>query len=160
MLALLLRCTPVKPLQRLSIALELAKHNTVYEGIASKFFEVSLELTFLSKKVSFDCLQHFLYIADAMTYPDKDQGQSLWNEKDGMYYDAIIFGPVHSTQLPIRSLVGLIPLFATLVLEPSVLNRFPRFKKRMEAFIDNRPDLAARNIANMKSKLICSGSSL
>lgn len=89
-----------------------------------------------------------------MTYPDKDRGQSLWNETDGMYYDAIIFGPVHSTQLPVHSLVGLIPLFATLVLEPAVLNRFPKFKKRMETFIDNRPDLAARNIANIRSKSI------
>lgn len=93
-----------------------------------------------------------------MTYPDKDHGQSLWNDKDGMYYDAIIFGPVHSTQLPVRSLVGLIPLFATLVLEPSVLNRFPAFKRRMETFIDNHPDLAARNIANIKSKAFAFGS--
>lgn len=95
-----------------------------------------------------------------MTYLDKDRGQSLCNKKDGMYYDAIILGPVHSTQLPVRSLVCLIPLFATLVLEPPVLNRFPSFTKRMEAFIDRRPDLAARNIVNINSKLIRPGFSL
>jgi hypothetical protein len=67
-----------------------------------------------------------------------------------MYYDAIQFGPGNSMQLPVRSLVGLIPLYATLVLEPSTLNRFPGFKKRVEWFLDNRPEVSARNMANMK----------
>jgi len=116
----------------LNMALELAKHNHVYEDIASKFFE------------------HFIFIADAMTYRQGDNEMSLWNEEDGMYYDAIHFGPGKSTQLPIRSLVGLIPLYATLVLEPSTINRCPGFKKRMEWFIDNRPEVSARNMANMK----------
>ncbi|KAF8629395.1 hypothetical protein AX15_003450 [Amanita polypyramis BW_CC] len=117
-------------LNMLNMALELAKQNPVYEDIASKFFE------------------HFLFIADAMTYQQGDCEVSLWNEENGMYYDAIEFGPGNSMQLPIRSLVGLIPLYAILVLEPAVLNRFPGFKKRMEWFIDNR--VSARNIANMK----------
>lgn len=56
-------------------------------------------------------------------------------------------------QLPVRSLVGLIPLYATLVLEPSTLNRFPGFKKRVEWFLDNRPEVSARNMANMKGEL-------
>ncbi|KAH6914472.1 cytoplasmic protein [Coprinopsis sp. MPI-PUGE-AT-0042] len=120
-------------LNMLSIALELAKHNPTYEDIASKFFE------------------HFIFIADAMTYREGDHEVSLWNEQDGMYYDAIEFGPGHSMQLPVRSLVGLIPLYATLVLEPSIINRFPGFKKRMEWFIDNRPEVAGRNMANMKA---------
>jgi hypothetical protein len=85
-----------------------------------------------------------------MTYRSGDDERSLWNEQDAMYYDAIQFGPGNSMQLPIRSLVGLIPLYATLVLEPSVLNRFPGFKKRMEWFLDNRPEVSARNMANMK----------
>ncbi|KAH8828359.1 Six-hairpin glycosidase-like protein [Flagelloscypha sp. PMI_526] len=110
-------------LNMLSIALELAKHNAVYEDIASKFFE------------------HFLFIADAMTF-----------QEDGLYYDAIQFGPGHSMQLPVRSLVGLIPLYATLVLEPSTINRFPGFKKRMEWFIDNRPEVSERNMANMRGR--------
>ncbi|KAJ6609886.1 Six-hairpin glycosidase-like protein [Mycena sp. CBHHK59/15] len=119
-------------LNMLNMALELAKHNPVYEDIASKFFE------------------HFIFIADAMTYKEGDNELSLWNEQDGMYYDAIHFGPGNSMQLPVRSLIGLIPLYATLVLEPSTLNRFPGFKKRVEWFLDNRPEVSARNMANMK----------
>ncbi|KNZ80267.1 hypothetical protein J132_06693 [Termitomyces sp. J132] len=119
-------------LNMLSMALELAKHNSVYEDIASKFFE------------------HFIFIADAMTYREGDDEISLWNDRDGMYYDVIEFSPSNVMQLPIRSLVGLIPLYATLVLEPQVLNRFPGFKKRVEWFLDNRPDVSARNMANMK----------
>ncbi|KAH7870717.1 uncharacterized protein C8R40DRAFT_1267844 [Lentinula edodes] len=117
-------------LNMLNIALELAKHNHVYE--ASKFFE------------------HFLFISDAVTYKAGDNESSLWNEEDGMYYDAISFGPGNTMQLPVRSLVGLIPLYATMVLEPSVLKCLPGFKKRMEWFIDNRPGVLDRNIANMK----------
>lgn len=120
-------------LNMLSMALELAKHNPVYEDIASKFFE------------------HFIFIADAMTYPDGEDRHSLWNEQDGMYYDAIQWGG-HSLQLPVRSLVGLIPLYATLTLEPSVVNRFPGFKKRMNWFLENRPEVSGRNMANMKAR--------
>ncbi|KAG1896677.1 Six-hairpin glycosidase-like protein [Suillus fuscotomentosus] len=120
-------------LNMLNIALELAKHNAVYEDIASKFFE------------------HFIFIADAMTYRSGEHESSLWNEEDGMYYDAIEFGPGNSVQLPVRSLVSLIPLYATLVLEPAVINRFPGFKKRMEWFLDNRPEISGRNMANMRA---------
>jgi hypothetical protein len=89
-----------------------------------------------------------------MTYRSGDDESSLWNEEDGMYYDAIEFGPGNSVQLPVRSLVSLIPLYATLVLEPAVIDRFPGFKKRMEWFIDNRPEISGRNMANMRGKLI------
>ena len=88
-----------------------------------------------------------------MTYHQGNHEVSLWNEEDGMYYDAIEFGPGNSMQLPVRSLVGLIPLYATLVLEPAVINRFPGFKKRMQWFLDNRPEVSARNMANMKGVL-------
>ncbi|RDX44838.1 hypothetical protein OH76DRAFT_1537733 [Lentinus brumalis] len=122
-------------LNMLSIALELAKHNPTYEDIASKFFE------------------HFIFISDAMTYRGQDDNElSLWNEEDGLYYDAIQFDDGHSMQLPVRSLVGLIPLYATLVLEPATVNRFPGFKKRMEWFIDNRPEMSERTMANMKAR--------
>ncbi|GHJ89324.1 hypothetical protein NliqN6_5726 [Naganishia liquefaciens] len=123
-------------LNMLNIALELAKHNPTYEDIASKFFE------------------HFLFIADAMTFPSGgcgDEQLSLWNEDDGFYYDAISWGGGHSQQLPVRSMVGLIPLYATLTLEPNVIKRFPGFKKRMDWFIENRPEISQRNIANIKS---------
>ena len=136
--------------RRLNIALELAKHNPVYEDIASKFFEVRpYHVKKLNTSLTFT-FQHFIFISDAMTYKEGDNEQSLWNEQDGMYYDAIQFESGHTMQLPVRSLVGLIPLYATLVLEPSVINRLPGFKKRMEWFIENRPEIAERNMANMK----------
>jgi hypothetical protein len=87
-----------------------------------------------------------------MTYREGDNEVSLWNDQDGMYYDAIEFDPANTMQLPVRSLVGLIPLYATMVLEPAVLNRFPGFKKRVEWFLDNWPEVSARNMANMKSE--------
>lgn len=124
-------------LQMLNIALELAKKRPVYEDIASKFFE------------------HFLLIADAMTFRDAAPGELeatqrlLWNEEDKFYYDAILWGGNNSTQLPVRLLVGLIPLYACLTLEPNVLERFPLFKKRLEWFHTHRTDVTDRNIALM-----------
>jgi hypothetical protein len=81
-----------------------------------------------------------------------DNELSLWNEQDGLYYDAIQFSEGHSMQLPVRSLVGLIPLYATLVLEPSIVKRFPSFSKRMQWFLDNRTEMSERNMANMKGE--------
>ncbi|KAK0528509.1 hypothetical protein OC835_004630 [Tilletia horrida] len=121
-------------LNMLNMALELAKHNPTYEDIASKFFE------------------HFMFISDAMTYRDgaDDEGLSLWSEKDGFYYDAIQWGPNNLQLIPVKSLVGLIPLYATLTLEPSVIKRFPSFAKRMQWFTEHRSEMSERNIANMK----------
>lgn len=116
----------------MNIALELAKANPVYEDIASKFFE------------------HFLLISDAMSFKGEKGGEvSLWNDETGFYFDAISWGPGASKELPIRSLVGLIPLYATLTLEPSAINKLPGFKKRMEWFITNRNNISGKNIANM-----------
>lgn len=122
-------------LTMLSIALELAKHNPTYEDIASKFFE------------------HFIYISDAMTYRGNDESEdvSLWSEDDKFYYDAISWGHGASSLIPLRSLVGLMPLYATLTIEPVVLQRFPSFARRMQWFLENRPELAQRNIANMST---------
>jgi hypothetical protein len=122
-------------LNMLSVALELAKHNPTYEDIASKFFE------------------HFLYIADAMTYPaGNDQHLSLWDDNVGLYFDAIQWGFGNAQLLPVRSMVSLTPLYGTLVIEPGVLKRFPGFKKRLDWFIQNRPDISGRNVANMKGE--------
>lgn len=118
----------------LNIALELAKHRRTYEDIASKFFE------------------HFILISDAMQYRAGEESKSLWNEEDGFYYDAISWGGPWTQQMPVRSLVGLIPLYATLTLEPQVINRFPQFKKRLDWFIANRPDVMERNTASMSRR--------
>lgn len=96
-----------------------------------------------------------------MTYSgNNDNELSLWHEEEGLYFDAIQWGPGATQQLPIRSLVGLIPLYATLTLEPSVIDRLPGFKKRMQWFIDNRPEIAQRNMASLKgSYIVCSSES-
>lgn len=68
------------------------------------------------------------------------------------YYDAITWGSPWTQQLPVRSLVGLIPLFAVLTLEPELIKRFPSFRKRMDWFIENKFDVAERNIASMRAR--------
>ncbi|RMZ90983.1 hypothetical protein DV736_g1759, partial [Chaetothyriales sp. CBS 134916] len=121
-------------LSMLNIALELAKHRRTYEDIASKFFE------------------HFILISDAMTFRTDNQEKSLWNDEDGFYYDAISWGGPWIQQMHIRSLVGLIPLFAVGTLEPELISKFPNFKRRMDWFIQNRHDVAERNIASMRKR--------
>ena len=121
-------------LNMLNISLELAKHRRTYEDIASKFFE------------------HFLLISDAMSFKAGDDEISLWNEKDGFYYDAITWGGPYTQQLPIKSLVGLIPLYATMTLEPEIIKKFPSFKKRLDWFVKNRSDVANRNIASIAKR--------
>jgi hypothetical protein len=139
--------------RQLSLGLIISEpSNPIYEDIASKFFEVCITTNHLTQKHQNSPfgIQHFIFIADAMTYEVGDRKDSLWNEQDGMYYDAIVFSPDNSMQLPVGSLVGLIQLYATLVLKPGVINWFPGFKKRMEWFIDNRPEVSGRNMANME----------
>lgn len=68
------------------------------------------------------------------------------------YYDAISWGGPWSKQLPVRSLVGLIPLYAVLTLEPELINKFPSFKRRLQWFVDNRNDVAERNIASLQNR--------
>jgi hypothetical protein len=106
----------------LSISLELARYDPAYEDIASKFFE------------------HFVAIADAINTLG---GSGLWNEEDGFYYDQL---QADGTKQPlrVRSLVGLVPLFAVEVLEENVIERLPGFRKRMQWFLDNRKDLAGQ----------------
>jgi hypothetical protein len=118
-------------LNLLAIALELAKEDDTYEDVVSKFWE------------------HFLHIAHAMNNLGSDD-ISLWNEEDGFYYDVLHLPGVSSFPVKVRSMVGLIPLFAVETLEPEVLKRLPGFKKRLEWFIDNRPDLT-ENVACMRT---------
>ncbi len=112
----------------LSIALELAKEDPAYEDVASKFFE------------------HFVAIVDAMNTLG---GSGLWDEQDGFYYDQLHVDNQH-IPLRVRSMVGLIPLFACEILEQRVIEKLPGFARRMRWFLENRQDLA-RNIAYMAS---------
>jgi hypothetical protein len=109
-------------LNMLAIALELAKDDVAYEDVASKFFE------------------HFVYISRAMNDMGPS-GRSLWDSEDGFYYDLLHLPNGEEHFLKIRSMVGLIPLFAVETLEPEIVDRLPGFKRRMQWFIDNHPDV-------------------
>ncbi len=111
-------------LNLMRIALELALHNHTYEDIATKFFE------------------HFLNIAAAMTNMGS-QDIGLWDEEDGFYYDELCLPDGEMIPLRVRSMVGLIPLFAVQTLEPALLKQVPGFAARMKWFLQHRPDLAA-----------------
>src|SRR5258708_32312007 len=103
----------------LSIALELAREDDRYEDVASKFWE------------------HFVHIASAMNT------LGMWDEEDGFYYDLLHHPGQDEMCLKIRSMVGLIPIFAVESFPPELLARFPDFLRRLEWFIDHRPDIAA-----------------
>ncbi len=119
-------------LSMLGIALELAKTKPAYEDIASKFFE------------------HFLYISAAMNkIGGADRG--LWDSQDGFYYDYLHEPGQPPMPLRVRSMVGLIPLLAVEVVEGSVMNELPNFARRVEWFIENRPDLSA-NVMCMRQE--------
>ncbi len=118
-------------LNLLAIALELAREDPAYEDVASKFWE------------------HFIYIADAMNSRGGED-IALWDEEDGFYYDVLHLPDGQHFPLKVRSMVGLIPLFAVQTLEPKLLNRLPGFKRRLEWFIDHRPELI-QNVACMRT---------
>ena len=111
-------------LNMMQISLELARENPVYENIASKFFE------------------HFLAIADAMNNLG-GSGFGLWDPEDEFFYDVLRMPDGHNERLRLRSLVGLIPLLAVETVEPDLLDKLPGFGKRLQWFLDDRPDLAA-----------------
>src|SRR5437763_5446650 len=112
-------------LNMLAISLELSIENDAYEDVASKFWE------------------HFLFISDAMNNLG-DEGISLWDETDGFYYDVLHLHAVHyNAPIKVRSMVGLIPLFAVATIDPEILKALPAFKRRMQWFIDNRPEMTA-----------------
>ncbi len=117
-------------LNMLKIALTLAAHDRSYEDVASKFFE------------------HFLYIAQAINHHD---GSGLWDEADGFYYDNLRLGENRHETLRVRSLVGLIPVFAADTLDSQVINNYPAFKRRMQWFVDHRKDLTGGLAPIMKS---------
>jgi hypothetical protein len=107
-------------LNMLKIALLLSSEDNTYEDIASKFFE------------------HFVYIAHAINHY---AGTGLWDEQDGFYYDHLRMSDGRSVFVRVRSLAGLVPLFACDTLDIRGIERHPGFCKRMQWFIENRPDL-------------------
>ncbi len=111
-------------LNLMRIALELAMHNRVYEDIATKFFE------------------HFLSIAEAMTNLGGG-GVGLWDPKDQFYYDVLNLPDDRLVPLKVRSMVGLIPLFAVETIDQAQLDALPEFAARLEWYLNYRPDLAA-----------------
>jgi hypothetical protein len=108
-------------LNMLRMSLELAKENPTYQSLATKFFE------------------HFLYIAGAMA----NEGLDLWDEQDEFFYDVLHTPDERRTIMRIRSMVGLIPMFAVEVLEPELFESMPEFTQRLHWFLLNRPDLAS-----------------
>jgi hypothetical protein len=119
-------------LNMLAIALELAREDPAYEDVASKFFE------------------HFVYIAHAINVHGSE-GLALWDKEDGFFYDAIHLPGGEQHYLKVRSMVGLIPLFAVETLEPETIARLPGFQRRMQWFLDNMPDFASHVDASQVS---------
>ncbi len=122
-------------LNMLAIALELGRHNAAYEDVASKFWE------------------HFLNIAHAMSSGGAHggAGHDLWNEEDGFFYDVLHLPDDSRQPLKVRSLVGLIPLLAVETLEPDMLSRHDAFRRRLEWFVEHRPDLTG-DVACMRTR--------
>jgi hypothetical protein len=110
-------------LNMLRISLELARENPTYQSLATKFFE------------------HFLYIAGAISNIN-NESISLWDEEDEFFYDVLHLPNNERIQMKVRSMVGLIPLFAVEVLDEEIFQSMPEFTARLEWFLQNRPDLA------------------
>jgi hypothetical protein len=112
-------------LNMLKIATELAMKNPVYQDMASKYFE------------------HFLYIAGAMNNIG-GEGIGLWDDEEQFFFDIIHLPNGNSQHLKVRSIVGLIPLFAIEVISAEMVEKLPDFKRRLEWVLENRPDLASQ----------------
>ena len=106
-------------LNMLAIALELARENRGYADVAIKF------------------LVHFIHIANAMH--DMGSGIELWDEQDGFYYDVLSQDERNHVKLKVRSMVGLIPLFAVQKIEPETFDALPDFRRLIDWYIENRP---------------------
>ena len=119
----------VYALNMLAIALELSKHDTDYGDVASKFFE------------------HFLIIAGAMN-AERDDEVGLWDPVDEFYYDQVYLPGGERIPVKVRSVVGIVPIFAVETLAIQTLHRLPGFAKRLDWFCANRPDLA-ENVARL-----------
>lgn len=109
-------------LNLLQIALELAKEDSVYEDMATKFFE------------------HFVYIADAMNNIGGQSG-GLWDEERGFYYSLLTLKDGRKIKLDLDNMIGIIPLFAVAPNNPNFHDLFPEYRERFDWFVENLPDL-------------------
>jgi hypothetical protein len=112
-------------LTMMRIALELAAEDKVYEGLATKFFE------------------HYVYVGAAMKHMG-GQEYSLWDEQDGFFYDVLRHRDGQFDKFRVRSLVGVIPIYAIERLHPEWLEPFPEFKQNLSWFYRNRQDIVQR----------------
>ncbi|HVY23131.1 MAG TPA: hypothetical protein VG962_07245 [Steroidobacteraceae bacterium] len=103
----------------LSMSLELARHDDVYEDIASKF------------------LEHFGAITHAINHAG---GNGLWDPVDGFYYDTLRFDD-HREPLRIRSVVGFVPMFAATLIHRESVRQFSGFVRRAEWEAKYRHDM-------------------
>ena len=114
------------------IALELAKTNPVYEGMATKFF------------------QHYVYVGAAMKRMGSHGDHNLWDENDGFFYDVLRYPNGHYEKLRVRSLVGLIPLFAVERLGDEWVKPFAEFATNLHWFVDHRQDIVAQCVNKLE----------
>jgi hypothetical protein len=118
-------------LNMLAIAKRLALGNPAYEGIANKF------------------LEHFVQIAHAI-HDLGGKGVEIWDEEDGFYYDVLHWPGIHGFRMKVRSMVGLVPLFATGIVEAGELPKLPAFARRKDWYLENNED-ARRHIESAGS---------
>ena len=119
-------------LNLMRIALELAKENRVYEGLAIKFF------------------QHYIYVASAMKHMG-NRNYQLWDEHDGFFYDVLRYPDGRFRKFRVRSLVGLIPLFAVERLEVDWIEQFKEFTACLDWFLRNRASMVDRRGPHRRS---------
>ena len=114
-------------LNLMRIALELARDNHAYEAMASKF------------------LQHYVYVAYAMKHMG-GRDHALFDETDGFFYDVLRYPDGRFQRFRVRSLVGLIPLFAVERLETAWIAPFAEFSANLRWFLANRSEMVAEVI--------------
>jgi len=118
-------------LNLMRIALELAKENKAYEGLATKFFE------------------HYVYVGGAMKHMGNRDYQ-LWDEKDRFFYDVLRYADGTFHKFRVRSLVGLVPLYAVERLEEDWIKPFPEFASNLNWFLKNRQDIVQRCVTTIE----------
>jgi hypothetical protein len=120
-------------LNMMRIALELARENKTYESLATKFF------------------QHYVYIGAAMKKMG-GRNYNLWDEEDGFFYDVLRYPDGHFEKVKVRSLVGLIPLYAVERLETDWIGQFKEFKGSLDWFVENRKELTGSVVNRIDNK--------